>query len=109
MYKVVLVTDFLVQAYCKDLGVVQVAGRGDRTSSEDHRGALQRATEPQNADIVPCDERGTHSGVTCLHPYVAMTDSSTLPVTPKGMKWLTKEENYVEDEQICTFNHLSVV
>lgn len=48
-------------------------------------------------------------GVTCLHPYVVTTDSSTLPVTPKGMKWLTKEENYVEDEKICTFNHLSVV
>lgn len=61
MYKVVLATGFLVQARCKDLGVFQVAGRGDRT--ENHRGALHRAIEPQNADIVPCDERGTHSGV----------------------------------------------
>lgn len=48
-------------------------------------------------------------GVTCLRPYVATTDASTLPVTPKGMKWLTKEENYVKDEKICTFNHLSFV
>lgn len=42
---------------------------------------------------------GLTQGVTCLRPYVATTDSSTLPVTPKGMKWLTKEENYVEDQK----------
>lgn len=63
MDKVVLATGFLVQPRCKDLGVVQVAGKGHRTSSEDHQGALQWATEPQNVDIVPSDERGTHSGV----------------------------------------------
>lgn len=63
MYKVVLATGFLVKAHCRDLGVVQVAGRGDRTSSEDHQGAFQRANEPQNADITPCDEQRTHSGL----------------------------------------------
>lgn len=100
MDKVVLATGFLVQAHCKDLEVVQVARSGHRTSSEDLQSALQRATEPQNADIT-CDSL---RGVTCLH-------TSTLPVTPKGMQWSTKEENYVEDEKksICTFNNLSFV
>lgn len=67
------------------LGSSQWVGEGARTPPEPHRGTLEPGTEPSNAHIGTW--MATHP---CLCPYGAGNGSSSLPMTPDGMKWSRK-------------------
>lgn len=60
--------------------------RGARAWLVEHCcGALERGTEPKNAEIGPRDELSAPpEGVPCLRPHAAGKGSSTLPATRQG-------------------------